>query len=186
MDIASLFVPMFVAMGFMSAGMGAVSLVGDRESKRRHMLRLAGVPGSVYVCGNAVFELCSTALPLAIVGTVAMFAFDASWFMASPTRVLGWLALIVTGPPATVMFSYAASHLFRTKTQAARVWPMILPAITVMPFVVVYILRQPGSSEENLSLSNTLSQAFCALPPYSFQEVGWWRGQDERRGGRWY
>lgn len=167
-DTASLFLPMFAGMGFLSVGLGAITLVADRETKRRHILRLMGVPPSVYLAANLLFDLGCIAGPLLFTGTILIFVFDAPWFQG--VRLLGWLALGVTGPISAALFAYVFSHLFTTKNQASRLWPMILPASTVLPFVLVFVLHQPDSSDSDVALGDSLARAFTFIPYFSFQD----------------
>merc|ERR1711871_1097067 len=118
-------------MGFMSVGLGAVALVADRESKRRHLLRLLGVPDSVYILSNIVFDIVIIGFPLIILSTALIFILDVTSFQSD--RFVGWLLICATSPIAATIFAYIVSHLFTTQSQAARLWPMILPAMTIMP-----------------------------------------------------
>ena len=97
---------------------------------------------------NLMFDLLVIGSPLVVLGTALIYAFDAPWFQG--VRLWGWLALVSTGPPSAALFAYSCSHMFSKKDQAARLWPMILPAGTVLPFVLVFVLHQPGSSDANI------------------------------------
>lgn len=96
-----------------------------------------------------------------------IFIMDVTSFQGD--RFFGWILICITSPVAATIFAYIVSHIFKTQSEAARLWPMILPAMTIMPFVIAYVLNQPNSSDSNRNLSKLIRQAFGVIPSFAFQ-----------------
>ena len=160
-DTASLFLPMFAGMGFLSSGLGGLALVSDRESHRRVVLRLRGLPSSSYIMGHFFFDVGCLSVPLMLLSVFLIYIFQVSWLMG--IRVIGFLIISIVGTIGTAALGYASSSLFHDLAMASRILPALLPAITVIPFVVIFVIK-------NQNLIDTLSTIFCICPPYALQE----------------
>ncbi len=185
-DTTTLFLPMFAGMGFLGVGLGGLALVEDRETRRRHVLHLRGLQPYAYIAGHLLFDVGVMGLPLLAVATSLIFVFDAHWLMGS--RLPGWLALGATSVFGTATLGYLGSHAFRTASMAGRVWPAVLPALTVIPFIVVFVLESPenmdggsgflpqnnsasaATSSSAMDPADMISLAFCVVPPFALQE----------------
>ena len=151
-DTASLFLPMFVGMGFLSSGLGGLALVADRESHRRVVLRLRGLPSSSYICGNLLFDVVVLGGPLMLLSVMLIHWFNCVWLMG--VRLVGFLLLVLLGTVGTAALGYSSSYLFRDRSMAARIVPAGLPAVTVIPFVVTFVMTDKN-------LVKQLSTLFC-------------------------
>ena len=160
-DTVSLFLPMFAGMGFLSSGLGGLALVADRESHRRVVLRLRGLSSSSYILGQFLFDVGLLGIPLIGLSVVLIYVFQCHWLMG--TRLLGFLVISLVGTIGTASLGYATSSMFKTKAMASRIVPAGLPAVTVIPFVIIFVLTDPDTI-------HLLSTAFCVCPPFALQE----------------
>ena len=182
-DTAQLFLPMFAGMGFMGIGLGGISLLQDRESRRRHVLHLRGLNPSAYVAGHLMFDLGVVGYPLMLLATALIFVFDVHWLKGA--QMVGWLVLATACIFGTAVMGYIGNYLFKTSSMAGRIWPAALPAVTVIPFIVVFVLNStnasssmhsPMSSSSSSSstsksqLADVISIVFCIVPPFALQE----------------
>ena len=181
-NTAQLFLPMFVGMGFIGLGLGGISLIKDRETKRRHVMHLRGLKTITYIAGNLLFDLSVVGYPLMILGIALVFIFDVSWLKG--THLVGWIALATPSILGTVLLGYMSNYIFANSMMAGRIWPAALPALTIIPFIVCFVLKhsastnlpstqhhlEPQSSSSGYDTADIISLFFCIVPPFALQE----------------
>tara|TARA_B110000091_G_scaffold207702_1_gene246281 strand:- start:25 stop:2634 length:2610 start_codon:yes stop_codon:yes gene_type:complete len=160
-NTAALFLPMFAGMGFLSSGLGGLAMVADRESHRTVVLRVRGLPPLAYIGGHMLFDVVTLSVPLMAISVVLIYLFDCPWLIG--TRLIGYLSISLIGTIGTATLGYASSHCFQTSSMAGRIIPAGLPAVTVIPFVVIFVLK-------NQNTIHVLSTMFCVCPPFALQE----------------
>lgn len=169
-DIASLLLPMFVGMAFLGGSLsGGITTVGERENRIAHQLQLMGLPARLYWTGHLLFNSLLI-VPLIVFTTAMIYVFGITNLQG--VRLWGWLAVAATFPVAVIPFVFVICWSFRTVKAATQLFPTALNAISIMPFVAVFVLQQQNTD----SAANTakwLGDALCVIPTYSmFRGLG--------------
>ena len=136
-------------------------MVADRESHRTVVLRVRGLPPLSYICGHLLMDVGTLSLPLIALSVGLIYLFDCQWLMG--VRLIGFVFVAIVSTIGTASLGYAFSHCFASSSMAGRIIPAGLPAVTVIPFVVIFVL----TNQQTIDMLSTL---FCICPPYALQE----------------
>ena len=107
-DTVQIFLPMFTGMGFMGIGLGGISLLKDRETRRRHLLRLRGLKPSTYVAGHLLFDLGVVGYPFMCLAVALIFVFDVP---LKDANLVGWIVLATVSIFGTAIMGYVGNHV---------------------------------------------------------------------------
>ena len=132
-DIAQLMLPMFLGAAFSSVSLSALVLVRQRENKVTHSLRLAGLSPAEFWIAQILFDV-AFGLVLVAAAVCCVFAFSATWFQGGE-RLGAFVLVLVLGVAAVAVMGYALSACFSSSATAARILPIAVMALTIMPFV---------------------------------------------------
>ncbi|XP_078349015.1 cholesterol transporter ABCA5-like isoform X2 [Oculina patagonica] len=138
-----------------------ILVVGERQEKIRHLLRVSGVSSFVYwleiFLADAIVFLIPMVLMLILVPAFQLPSL-------SPPPAMGCLVLaLFLYLPSGILFSYLLSFLFSSWEVAQQVLPMAFTFVAMIPFMAVSLVDMIASRDTAIILHYVF---VFLLPPY--------------------
>ncbi|XP_052793280.1 ATP-binding cassette sub-family A member 9-like isoform X2 [Mya arenaria] len=150
-----------LAFVFLQTRMG-LDIVKDRQDKIRSQLRIAGLPWWLYWVSYATLDMIKFAV-LVLLYTILVVAFQVP-SLSHGGAILTLLLICLTYMPASVLFVYVTSFIFKKWVMAQVLHPLMIIMGAMMAFLVV-VTADFGDLWSTASLLHVI---FCIIvPPYT-------------------